>query len=71
MSVFFRGLKEKYNLSSHGGGIYFATDTKEIIQNGEVLVNGEVDTRRGRKLHPGDIFSWNGQEVKVEGNQSS
>lgn len=46
-------------------------DAKEIIQNGEVLVNGEVDTRRGRKLHPGDIFSWNGQEVKVEGNQSS
>lgn len=27
---------------------------KEIIQNGEVLVNGEVETRRGRKLYPGD-----------------
>ena len=41
MSVFFRGLKEKYNLSSHGGGIYFATDTKEIIQNG-IVYTGEL-----------------------------
>lgn len=41
MAVFFRGLKEKYNLSSHGGGIYFATDTKEIIQNG-IVYTGEL-----------------------------
>ena len=38
---------------------------KEIIQNGEVSVNGETDTRRGRKLRDGDVFSWNGQEVLV------
>lgn len=31
----FRGLKEHYNKVSHGQGIYFATDTKEIILNGE------------------------------------
>lgn len=31
----FRGLKEHYNVVSHGQGIYFATDTKEIILNGE------------------------------------
>lgn len=41
MAVFFRGLKEKYNLSNHGGGIYFATDTKEIIQNG-IAFTGEL-----------------------------
>ena len=38
---------------------------KLVIQNGEVLVNGEVEERRGRKLHPGDTFSWNGNDVKV------
>ncbi len=27
---------------------------KTFIQNGEVYVNGEVETRRGKKLHPGD-----------------
>ena len=31
----YRGLKEHYNEVSHGQGIYFATDTKEIILNGE------------------------------------
>ena len=30
----YRGLKEYYNIVSHGQGIYFATDTKEIILNG-------------------------------------
>lgn len=33
MMQFFRGLREHYNVKAHGAGIYFATDTKEIIQN--------------------------------------
>jgi ribosome-associated protein len=32
------------------------SDAKEIIFNGDVTVNGEVETRRGRKLRPGDII---------------
>lgn len=35
MIKFFRGLKSLYNLEKHGAGIYFATDTKEIIHNNE------------------------------------
>ena len=38
---------------------------KELIQGGEVSVNGETDTRRGRKLRNGDVFSWKGQEVRI------
>lgn len=41
-------------------------EAKEVIQAGEVLVNGEVDTRRGKKLVPGDTFSYQGKTVKVE-----
>jgi len=41
-------------------------DAKEVIQAGNVSVNGEVDTRRGRKLYPGDVFSYDGSEVKIE-----
>ena len=41
-------------------------DAKFAIQDGEVSVNGETETRRGRKLYPGDIFSWNGSEVMVQ-----
>ena len=40
-------------------------EAKYVIQDGEVLVNGEVDTRRGRKLYDGDVLSYQGQEVKI------
>ena len=38
---------------------------KEIIQNGEVLVNGEVCTMRGKKLYPGDKFSFDGETYLI------
>ncbi|AGL18426.1 RNA-binding S4 domain-containing protein [Actinoplanes sp. N902-109] len=38
---------------------------KVLIAEGDVTVNGEVDTRRGRQLHPGDIVAVNGREAKV------
>lgn len=41
-------------------------EAKFVIQDGQVSVNGEVDTRRGRKLVPGDIFSYGGKDIKVE-----
>ena len=41
-------------------------EAKEVIQNGEVLVNGEVDTRRGKKLIPGDSFTFRNKTIKVE-----
>ena len=37
-------------------------EAKYVIQDGLVKVNGEVETRRGKKLVPGDV-------VEVEGNQ--
>ena len=40
-------------------------EAKEVIQNGEVEVNGEVDTRRGRKLYDGDRVIFNGEELVI------
>ena len=34
---------------------------KEIIQNGEVMVNGEVCTMRGKKIRPGDTVELGGE----------
>ena len=42
-------------------------EAKYVISDGLVKVNGEVDTRRGRKLYVGDTISYNGQDVPVEG----
>lgn len=38
---------------------------KEVILDGLVTVNGEVELRRGKKLYPGDVFSLEGEEVTV------
>ncbi len=36
---------------------------KLMIQNGEIKVNGEIETRRRRKLAPGDVVEWDGQRL--------
>lgn len=41
-------------------------EAKIEIQAGLVRVNGEVDTRRGRKLVAGDIVEYKGDTVKIE-----
>ena len=41
-------------------------EAKQIIQSGEVCVNGEIETRRGRKLYKGDILSFGGREIEME-----
>ena len=37
-------------------------EAKERIQGGEVKVNGEVCTMRGKKLRPGDTVTFRGEE---------
>jgi ribosome-associated protein len=39
---------------------------KIFIQNGEVSVNGEVCTMRGKKLRGGDYAEYDGVKVVVE-----
>jgi len=41
-------------------------DAKEDIQAGLVKVNGQVDTRRGKKLVDGDVVEYKGQKFKIE-----
>jgi ribosome-associated protein len=38
---------------------------KIIVQSGDVAVNGEVETRRGRMLQAGDVVSVGGREYRV------
>ena len=37
-----------------------------VGSGGLVKVNGEVDTRRGKKLYDGDVVTFNGEEIKIE-----
>lgn len=42
------------NCASTGG------EAKFMLQEGKVFVNGEIETRRGRKLYPGDLVEAEG-----------
>jgi ribosome-associated protein len=43
-------------------------EAKELLAGGDVLVNGEAESRRGRQLHPGDVVSAGAVELRVTGN---
>ena len=47
------------NLVGTGG------EAKIVIQEGEVSVNGEVCTMRGKKIRPGDMVAYDGEELTV------
>ena len=50
----------KYANAVESGGM-----AKTVIQEGDVLVNGEVCTLRGKKLYPGDHFSFIGDTYVI------
>ncbi|MCA9048532.1 MAG: RNA-binding S4 domain-containing protein [Planctomycetaceae bacterium] len=39
---------------------------KHLIRSGAVLVNDEMETRRGRKLRDGDVVTVNGEDYVIE-----
>lgn len=48
------------------GMVENGAEAKVVIQEGLVMVNGSIETQRGKKLTDGDIVSFQGQEVKIE-----
>ncbi len=46
-------------------------EAKIMIQEGHVLVNGEVDRRRGKKLRDGDVFEADRRQYVIHGNQNA
>ena len=38
---------------------------KYLIQNGEVKLNGEICTMRGKKIRPGDIIEYQNRMIEV------
>ena len=40
-------------------------DAKFVIQDGRVQVNGFVEYQRGKKLHDGDVVTYEGETIKI------
>ncbi len=55
----------KFANAVSSGGI-----AKAVIQDELVMVNGEICTMRGKKLYPGDTFSFENIGYKIESNES-
>lgn len=48
------------------GLVESGVDAKYAVQDGLVKVNGQTETRRGRKLIAGDIVEFEGNTLKIE-----
>ena len=51
----------KFTHATASGG-----EAKVVIQDGQVSVNGEICTMRGKKIHAGDRVSFAGREWTVQ-----
>ena len=49
----------------YANAVYSGGEAKVLIQEGQVQVNGEVCTMRGKKLRPGDTFSFHGSVYTI------
>ena len=62
-------IKDEYiklgQLLKLSGLVGSGVDAKFVIWDGLVKVNDEIDTRRGRKVYPNDIVTYNGESIKV------
>ncbi len=50
--------------------VYSGGEAKQLILEGQVKVNGEVCAMRGKKLYPGDTFSFMGGNYLICANDS-
>ena len=48
------------------GLVESGVEAKIVITDGEVTVNGQVETQRGKKLLGGDIVEFDGEQIKIE-----
>jgi ribosome-associated protein len=46
-------------MASNGG------EAKAVIADGQVLVNGEVETQKRKKIVAGDIIEFNGEKIRM------
>ncbi len=58
---------ELYKVLKIQGMVNAGAEAKQVIADGLVTVNGEVETRKRNKLVSGDLVSFNGESVVVIG----
>lgn len=63
-------IKDEYikmgQLLKLSGLVLSGSEAKAVIEEESVFLNGQVETRRGKKIYPGDEVTCNGETIKVE-----
>lgn len=49
------------------GFVKSGAGAKDVVVNGMVKVNGQVETRRGKKLVDGDLVEYDGKQIRIMG----
>lgn len=47
------------------GVVDSGVDAKNVILDGLVAVNGQTEYQRGKKLHNGDVVSYDGETIEI------
>jgi len=56
---------ELYKILKFEGVVRSGGEAKAVIDEGQVLVNGEVETRKRKKIVSGDVIKYMNEEIKV------
>ncbi|MDQ5983099.1 MAG: hypothetical protein RUMPE_00097 [Eubacteriales bacterium SKADARSKE-1] len=57
------------SLLKYVGAVETGGQAKHVVQNGEILVNGEICTQRGKKIYAGYVVTYNENNYEVEADQ--
>jgi len=60
---------ELYKILKFEGLVASGGEAKMMVAEGHVLVNGEVETRKRRKIVSGDIIEFGDEKIQVQGAQ--
>jgi len=61
---------ELYKILKFEGLVDSGGMAKQIISDGQVIVNGEVETRKRKKISAGDKIEFSGQSIEVKGKKT-
>ncbi len=56
---------ELYKILKLEGVVSSGGEAKVVIDDGQVLVNDEVETRKRKKIVEGDMVEYKGEKIKV------
>jgi ribosome-associated protein len=57
---------ELYKILKFEGMVASGGQAKTVVAAGQVLVNGKVETRKGKKIVPGDTIEFNNERIGIK-----